>query len=622
MDFWESLARSFTRVFGALWEQELERQARERERERARQEREEEERRRYEHALREQRLENAAKSAIAEYEQLVASGQSPDWKAILEKWIPEDLRSDPRVVDLARSAPPVQRRQTIGELAAAGQIPGWEDLPKQVKERASGLLVASREEAMRLVQGIEQSFRGQAQAQLESLEGQLKTMASLIAQRAARREDTSELERQYRELYRRYSEMARAWGIEVPQLEVRVAPGRVEVTETRMTPGTPAYRVAREYEQPTSTVEVRKIAGVTIPAPPGTQVQEAPEVEPRRITFGQYLVAAGHHDLVNYARRHPELSAMLSLPLPESEAGLRDLVDRFVTRVTQQRRLEERGEGARTQEFARQIREKALRAADELRTYGSVRTVDTRELLRQAASLSPALASEVQRILSSGLSQRVREQERESRQERMVREREERQERRAEERESRREEQARRRAAASVSVRTTELSRAFFDWAWSKAHGVLSTTGGVERAEQRLNTARQRLVEGLSAAEAAGLTVPGIDTIEAGLKAEWRRVNETIQRVPEFASLVSGTRNILKGPSDPKARQIISSLARGLRRQYEQYLTRLLRSAPADQQVQIRTHLETVRRMPDQFWLTIARAQLLPDEPWIAEVFG
>lgn len=610
MDFWESLARSFTRVFGALWEQELERRAREREREQARREREEEEQRRYERALREQRLENAAKSALAEYEQLVAAGQSPNWQEILQKWVPEDLRSDPRVADLARSAPPVQRRQTVGELAAVGQIPGWEDLPAQVRERVAGTAVSGRDEAVRLIQSVEQAMRGRAQAQLESLEGQLRTMASLIAQRAARREDTSELERRYRELYQRYSELAKAWGVEVPQLEVRVAPGRLEVTETRMTPGTPAYRVAREYEQPTSTVEVRKVAGVTLPAPPGAQVQEAPEVEPRKPTFGQYLAASGQYELVEYAKKFPELGAMLALPLPGSEGELRSLVDRFVSRMREYRTLEGRAGQSRTQQAERQIREKALRAADELRTYGRVMTVDTRELLRQAASLSPTLAAEVERILSSGSSERIRELEREARRER-----------RAEERERAKEEQAQRRAAASVSVRSTELARAFFDWVWSQAHGVLATTGGGKRAEERLNVARNQLAASISSAEAAGLTVPSVDTVESGLRAEWRKVNETIGRVPELSQLVSGTRTAVEGPRDPKLNQVMRALARGLKREYERYLTRLLRSDRADQ-VLIRTHLETVRRMPDQFWLTIARAQLLPDEPWIAEVFG
>lgn len=610
MDFWESLARSFTRVFGALWEQELERRAREREREQARREREEEEQRRYERALREQRLENAAKSALAEYEQLVAAGQSPNWQEILQKWVPEDLRSDPRVADLARSAPPVQRRQTVGELAAVGQIPGWEDLPAQVRERVAGTAVSGRDEAVRLIQSVEQAMRGRAQAQLESLEGQLRTMASLIAQRAARREDTSELERRYRELYQRYSELAKAWGVEVPQLEVRVAPGRLEVTETRMTPGTPAYRVAREYEQPTSTVEVRKVAGVTLPAPPGAQVQEAPEVEPRKPTFGQYLAASGQYELVEYAKKFPELGAMLALPLPGSEGELRSLVDRFVSRMREYRTLEGRAGQSRTQQAERQIREKALRAADELRTYGTVMTVDTRELLRQAASLSPTLAAEVERILSSGSSERIRELEREARRER-----------RAEERERAKEEQAQRRAAASVSVRSTELARAFFDWVWSQAHGVLATTGGGKRAEERLNVARNQLAASISSAQAAGLTVPSVDTVESGLRAEWRKVNETIGRVPELSQLVSGTRTAVEGPRDPKLNQVMRALARELKREYERYLTRLLRSDRADQ-VLIRTHLETVRRMPDQFWLTIARAQLLPDEPWIAEVFG
>lgn len=610
MDFWESLARSFTRVFGALWEQELERRAREREREQARREREEEEQRRYERALREQRLENAAKSALAEYEQLVAAGQSPNWQEILQKWVPEDLRSDPRVADLARSAPPVQRRQTVGELAAVGQIPGWEDLPAQVRERVAGTAVSGRDEAVRLIQSVEQAMRGRAQAQLESLEGQLRTMASLIAQRAARREDTSELERRYRELYQRYSELAKAWGVEVPQLEVRVAPGRLEVTETRMTPGTPAYRVAREYEQPTSTVEVRKVAGVTLPAPPGAQVQEAPEVEPRKPTFGQYLAASGQYELVEYAKKFPELGAMLALPLPGSEGELRSLVDRFVSRMREYRTLEGRAGQSRTQQAERQIREKALRAADELRTYGTVMTVDTRELLRQAASLSPTLAAEVERILSSGSSERIRELEREARRER-----------RAEERERAKEEQAQRRAAASVSVRSTELARAFFDWVWSQAHGVLATTGGGKRAEERLNVARNQLAASISSAQAAGITVPSVDTVESGLRAEWRKVNETIGRVPELSQLVSGTRTAVEGPRDPKLNQVMRALARGLKREYERYLTRLLRSDRADQ-VLIRTHLETVRRMPDQFWLTIARAQLLPDEPWIAEVFG
>lgn len=610
MDFWESLARSFTRVFGALWEQELERRAREREREQARREREEEEQRRYERALREQRLENAAKSALAEYEQLVAAGQSPNWQEILQKWVPEDLRSDPRVADLARSAPPVQRRQTVGELAAVGQIPGWEDLPAQVRERVAGTAVSGRDEAVRLIQSVEQAMRGRAQAQLESLEGQLRTMASLIAQRAARREDTSELERRYRELYQRYSELSKAWGVEVPQLEVRVAPGRLEVTETRMTPGTPAYRVAREYEQPTSTVEVRKVAGVTLPAPPGAQVQEAPEVEPRKPTFGQYLAASGQYELVEYAKKFPELGAMLALPLPGSEGELRSLVDRFVSRMREYRTLEGRAGQSRTQQAERQIREKALRAADELRTYGTVMTVDTRELLRQAASLSPTLAAEVERILSSGSSERIRELEREARRER-----------RAEERERAKEEQAQRRAAASVSVRSTELARAFFDWVWSQAHGVLATTGGGKRAEERLNVARNQLAASISSAQAAGITVPSVDTVESGLRAEWRKVNETIGRVPELSQLVSGTRTAVEGPRDPKLNQVMRALARGLKREYERYLTRLLRSDRADQ-VLIRTHLETVRRMPDQFWLTIARAQLLPDEPWIAEVFG